>query len=102
LVKGGNPAADTAKTPPELGVGQYNVSNLGVLPSFGIWARHVAGLTVTNCSFNYEKADGRYAFFLDDVMGAKLSAVKTVRSNDNNQIIKLNNVSGVSIDNVTY
>ena len=46
LVKGGNPLTDIEKTPPELGVGQYNVSNLKVQPSYGIWARHIMGLTV--------------------------------------------------------
>jgi hypothetical protein len=57
LVKGGNPLADTATVPPELGVGQYNASNLKLQPSYGLWARHVQGLTVTNSSFNYEKTD---------------------------------------------
>ena len=34
LVKGGNPVSDTLQAPPELGVGQYNVSNLKVQPSY--------------------------------------------------------------------
>lgn len=96
LVKGGNPATDTAATPPELGVGQYNASNLKVQPSYGLWARHVMNLTVKNCSFNYEKTDGRYALFLDDVIGAQLSAVKTVQS-ANKEVIKLKSSRNVEI-----
>lgn len=102
LVKGGNPATDTAATPPELGVGQYNASNLKVQPSYGLWARHVMDLTVKNCSFNYEKNDGRYALFLDDVIGAQISEIKTMRSAGNAEIIKLKNAPGIQIKNVEY
>lgn len=102
LVKGGNPLADIGKTPPELGVGQYNASNLKIQPSYGIWARHVMGLTVKESSFNYEKRDSRYAIFLDDVVGAKISSVKMVKANDNDSVIKLKNSSAVSIENAVY
>jgi len=102
LVKGGNPASDTAAAPPELGVGQYNVANLKIQPSYGLWARHVKGLTIKDCSFNYEKRDSRYAMFLNDVVGAKISLVKMVRANDNSSVIKLKNSSDVSIKNTVY
>jgi polygalacturonase len=102
LVKGGNPLSDTAATPPELGVGQYNASNLKVQPSYGLWARHVMGLTIKESSFNYEKRDSRYALFLDDVIGANISTVKMVRATDNNSVIKFKNASAVKIDNVFY
>jgi hypothetical protein len=102
LVKGGNPPADTLATPPELGVGQYNASNLKVQPAYGIWARHVMGLTVKECSFNYERRDSRYVFFLDDVIDARVSSVKMVRPKDNESVIKLRNSSGVSIENAVY
>jgi hypothetical protein len=102
LVKGGNNLSDTAASPPELGVGQYNASNLKVQPSYGIWARHVSGLTVQHCSFAYEKRDSRYVFFLDDVKGAKISWIKTVCASDNETVIKLKNSVNVSGDNIIY
>lgn len=103
LVKGGNSLSDTAAAPPELGVGQYNASNLKLQPSYGIWARHVEGLTIKDCSFNFEKMDNRYPVFLDDVIGAKISNIKTVRSKDIGTTIKLRNSSGVLTENiVTY
>jgi len=77
LVKGGNPVSDTARIPPELGVGQYNAANLGTEPSFGVWARHVKGLTLHNCNFNYEQPDGRHALLFDDVTGATVTNVQT-------------------------
>ncbi|MFC0773068.1 endopygalactorunase [Terrimonas alba] len=102
LVKGGNPLSDTAASPPELGVGQYNASNLKVQPSYGLWARHVMGLTVMNCSFNFEKPDNRYALFLDDVIGATITGIKMVKSTEINNAIKLKNSSAVSIENAVY
>jgi polygalacturonase len=95
LVKGGNPVSDTSAHPPELGVGQYNASNLKVQPSFGLWARHVQDLTVRNCSFTYEQPDGRYPIFLDDVMGALVTGVKTMTTTENGTVIKLKNSSKV-------
>jgi polygalacturonase len=102
LVKGGNPLSDTVMSPPELGVGQYNASNLNVQPSYGLWARHVAGLTLKECSFNYEKRDSRYAILLEDVLGAQISAVKMVRANDNAYVIKLKESADISVENAVY
>ncbi len=102
LVKGGNPVTDTAAAPPELGVGQYNASNLKVQPSYGLWARHVAGLTVKGCTFNYEKTDSRYTIFLDDVTSAQIADIKMVRASDNDAVIKLKNSTGVTIENSIY
>jgi polygalacturonase len=102
LVKGGNPVTDTAATPGELGVGQYNVGDLKIQPSYGMWARHVMGLTVKASSFNYEKRDSRYAMFLDDVIGANISSIKTVLPQDNHALIALKNSSGVNVAHVIY
>ena len=102
LVKGGNPRSDTEKTPPELGVGQYNASNLKVQPSYGLWARHVAGLKINASSFNYEKRDSRYVLFLDDVIGAEISSVKMVRAKDIDSLVSLKNSSKVIIENSAY
>ncbi|MFD0941090.1 endopygalactorunase [Pedobacter boryungensis] len=102
LVKGGNDVSDTLQTPPELGVGQYNVSNLKTQPSYGLWARHVMGLTVKKSSFNYEKRDSRYVIFLDDVIGAQLSDLKMVKPIDNPTLIGQKNASQIKIDNIVY
>lgn len=93
LVKGGNPASDTTAVPPELGVGQYNASNLKVQPSYGLWARHVHGLTVTKSSFKAEQPDGRYMIYLDDVKEAKIIA------NIPDKLIGRKNASGIAVEN---
>lgn len=102
LVKGGNPIADTAAMPPELGVGQYNVTNLKVQPSYGLWARHVKGLTVRGSSFNFEKPDSRYALFLDDVIGAVIAGIKMVKVKNIGSVIKGKYAENVSVENAVY
>lgn len=101
LVKGGNPLSDTAQSPPELGVGQYNASNLKVQPSYGLWARHVNGLAIKDCTFNYENRDSRYVIFLDDVQGGMIDGVEMVRPEDNDYVIKLKD-SDITIENGIY
>jgi hypothetical protein len=102
LVKGSNPLSDTAAHCPELGVGQYNASNLKTQPSYGIWARHVKGLTIKASTFNYEKRDSRYAICLDDVLGARISSVHMVKAAENKHVIGLKNSTGVTVDSAVY
>lgn len=102
ILKGGNSISDTAASPPELGVGQYNVSNLKVQPSFGLWARHVKGIDIRNCSFNVEKTDSRYALFFDDVIGANVSDIKTVKAANNPIIVKLKDCAAFTMGKLLY
>lgn len=102
LVKGGHPRSDSEKNPPELGVGQYNISNLGIQPAYGLWARHVKGLTVQNSSFNYEQRDHRYALYLDDVVGARISRVKVVRPAGLDAAVKVKRSVDVTVEHSTF
>jgi polygalacturonase len=102
LVKGGNAVSDTTRTPAELGVGQYNASNLKVQPSYGLWARHVKDLTIKNCSFSYEEQDGRYPIYLEDAIGAQLSDISVTRSANNHCIIKLKKSVDIVTEKIVY
>lgn len=101
LVKGGYGISEINNKPPELGVGQYNVSNLGVQPAYGLWVRHAKDLKVRNCTFNYEQRDSRYALYLDDVLGAEISDVKVVRAKDNPHFTGIEDSKDVTIKSVT-
>ncbi|HYC70436.1 MAG TPA: hypothetical protein VEB66_04460 [Opitutaceae bacterium] len=101
LAKGGNPASDAARQPPELGVGQYNVANLGILPAYGLYARHVAGLILENCSFRYEARDSTPALLLDDVTEARLADVHAVRARDQPAAVRLKGTRGVVVESLT-
>jgi hypothetical protein len=50
-------------------------SMLGILPAYGIYARHVKGLRVTGVTLKYKVADERPAIVLDDVEDSKFLGV---------------------------
>ncbi len=54
-------------------------SMLGILPAYGIYARHVKGLTMAGVTLKYQLTDQRPAIVLDDVADSRFSglAVKT-------------------------
>ncbi|WP_300597446.1 endopygalactorunase [Niabella sp.] len=95
LVKGGHPSSDTMAFPPELGVGQYNASNLKLQPSWGLWIRHAKDVTIKNSGFYTEKPDGRYALYLDDVQNAQLMQIQTPV--DNKERLGYRNVTGLKV-----
>ncbi|NQX40429.1 hypothetical protein SAMN05421820_105316 [Pedobacter steynii] len=101
LDKGGNPIEDASQTPPELGLGQYNVSNLKTLPAYGLWARHAKGLRLENSSFNYEKTDDRPAVFLEDVKNARFKAIKMFKSKGQAQVLIQKNSQDIDLDHKT-
>ncbi|GIH20031.1 carbohydrate-binding domain-containing protein [Rugosimonospora africana] len=102
LVKGGNSYKDSQVSPPELGVGKYNVADFGVQPSYGFWARHVDGLSFTNVTTNFESNDDRYAFVLDDVKNAELDTVTMVRGKNNPSVVELKNASNINLRNSAF
>ena len=69
VFKGGHDRDFGKADPPELGVGRYNVKDLGDLPASGFWFRHVKGVKISGCSLRVENPDGRRPVVLDDVQG---------------------------------
>lgn len=100
--KGGNPVEDASQVPPELGLGQYNVSNLKTLPAYGLWARHATGLKVEKSSFNYEKTDDRPAIVLEDVKDVRFKDLKIRKSKNQNQVILQKNSQNVDLKQVIH
>lgn len=60
---------------PEMVAEYPEPSILGVLPAYGVYARHVDGLTLQNVGLSYEIEDKRPAIVLDDVSNADLRTV---------------------------
>lgn len=55
---------------PEMDEQYPEPSNFGILPAYGIYARHVDGLILKNVNIGYEIEDGRHAVVLDDCQNA--------------------------------
>lgn len=64
---GGGTKADTERTIPENEKNYPEPSMFGVTPAYGFYVRHAKGITFDNVKVTYEKAEGRPAFFLDNV-----------------------------------
>ncbi len=97
---GGGTAEDAAREVPELEKGYPEPQLFGVLPSWGLFARHVASLTVRGMELRTEDADARPAVVLDDVEGARFSNVE-LRSGPARPAWSLRNVRGLRVRDVS-
>lgn len=95
VVKGGNPLEDAYNTPRELGVGQFNLRNLAEderaskIPAYGYYVRHVTGMTIRNCTVDFEENDDRYAVVMDDVKDISIEDFSAPQSLHNEEKIKI-------------
>lgn len=60
---------------PELPEVYPEPSNWGILPAFGLFARHVDGLSLKNISISCKVPDGRHVCVLDDINGVRLDGL---------------------------
>ena len=70
--QGGGSAADAALEPPEKETEYPEPDMFGNMPAFGLYARHVTGLTTRDIHFSLDKPDARPALRLDEVSGADI------------------------------
>lgn len=61
---------------PELPEVYPESSNWGILPAYGLFARHVDGLTLKNVRFSCRVPDGRHVCVFDDVNGATVDGLE--------------------------
>jgi polygalacturonase len=72
---GGGTAADAARDPEYRRETSLEVSYLGTLPAFGLYARHATRLRLRDCHFATEAADARPAIALRHVRGALIDGL---------------------------
>jgi polygalacturonase len=81
---------------PELERKYPEPGNFGPTTSWGLFARHAAGLTVRNVSLSYRAADSRPDVYLEDVHGAEFERLKApARDAQKGQGFALKNVDGL-------
>jgi hypothetical protein len=73
------PGARDPFSPPELEKGYPEPSAFGLLPAYGLYARHVTNLTVRNFDVSFINEDTRPVVVLDDVANATFDAFKAQR-----------------------
>ncbi|PTX95821.1 glycoside hydrolase family 28 protein [Opitutus sp. ER46] len=74
--RGGGTAEQARRDVPELERGYPEPELFGVLPSWGLFARHVANFTLRDVKFELLQPDARPAARLDDVVGARFVRVE--------------------------
>jgi polygalacturonase len=82
LYHGGGSAEDAARRPPENETAYPEPSMFGVLPAYGLFARHVRGLVLREWALSYEKPEARPALVLEDLEDAYLDHVAARRPAD--------------------
>ena len=70
--QGGGTAADAALEPEEKEADYPEPDMFGNIPAYGIYARHVNGLTTRDVHFTLDQADARPAVRLENVQGADI------------------------------
>ncbi|MGA9451723.1 MAG: glycoside hydrolase family 28 protein [Verrucomicrobiia bacterium] len=76
VFKGGGTKAQAARVPPELGTGYPEPGKIGVMPAYGLFARHVHDLELANIRTSFEKEDLRPAVECVDVDGLEIDNFK--------------------------
>jgi polygalacturonase len=96
---GGGTAEDAAVTPNELGTGYPEPSKLGVLPAYGVYARHVKNLELANISVDFRTNDLRSAASFVDVQGLEIDNFKPQVSAGVKPAVFAESVTGLTIRN---
>jgi hypothetical protein len=76
ISNGGGTQEQANRVPYELAKGYPEPSRIGVMPAYGLYARHVKNLELANLRLSYEKEDRRQAIALSDVQGLEIDNLK--------------------------
>jgi hypothetical protein len=76
VFKGGGKKESATRVPPELGTGYPEPGKIGVMPAYGVFARHVRNLELANIRTSFETEDLRPAIECSDVDGLEIDNFK--------------------------
>ena len=76
IFDGGGTKKQAERTPPELGAGYPEPGRLGVMPAYGVYARHVQDLELDNIHVSFETNDFRPAIICTNVTGLDINNFK--------------------------
>ncbi len=82
IFKGGGTKEAAARVPPELETGYPEPSRFGVMPTYGLYARHVRDLEIADFRVSFEKEDLRPPLAFVDVDGLELDHLKAQVAKD--------------------
>ncbi len=95
---GGGTREQADRVPPELNKGYPEPSRVGVMPAYGLYARHVKDLELANLRFTFEQPDARPAIAAVDVHGLEIDNLKA-QLGQGVTAARFEGVTGVTIRN---
>ena len=98
IFKGGGTKAQGSIVPRELDKGYPEPGRIGVMPAYGLFARHVHDLELANIRFSFEQEDLRPAMACVDVKGLEIDNFKAEIAHDT-PIAKFDSISDVTVRN---
>jgi polygalacturonase len=96
---GGGTKADAARSPRELAYDYPEPSHEGIMPAYGVFARHVKGLELANFNLSFKTNDFRPAIICSDVNGLEIDNFKAQAADGVKASVLTDNVSGIVIRN---
>ncbi len=88
---GGGTAEDLSLEVPELPDMYPDASRFGKRPAYGLYARHVKGLTLENVTFGFADPDVRPALLCDDVERLRVEGLSAAGMPETTALIRLRN-----------
>lgn len=95
--KGGGTKEDAKRAIPEHPAAYPEYSMFGGLPAYGLYCRHVEGLTLTNVQLEVEAVDGRHAVVLEDVAEATVDQLRADASREAEALLRFSDVGGALV-----
>lgn len=72
----------------------------GVLPSYGLYARHIKGLNMSNVKFSLRAEDDRQAIVLDDVKDSSLTKITLDSYLPKSEAVKVLNSTNIKLKGI--
>ena len=96
---GGGTAKDAARVPEELGAGYPEPGKIGILPAYGIYARHVKDLELADITASFQTQDLRPAAIFVDVDGLQIDNFKAQTAEGVSPAVISKDVRNLSVRN---
>ena len=99
ISNGGGTAEDAAREPKELATGYPEPNKLGILPAYGVYARHVKDLELANISVSFITNDVRPAAVFTDIQGLQINNFRPQVADGVKAAVFADDVKGLTILN---
>jgi hypothetical protein len=99
VANGGGTREQAKRVPPELGRGYPDADKIGVMPSYGLFARHLKNSTFKNLKLSFKETDHRPAIIFSDVQNVTLDTITVETAEGISPMVFRESVSGIDVKN---